>query len=352
MSRFLVLLICCGLHIIPSFSEHLQCTRCAPGEYCFLDNQYICPTHSSSPSGSSNISACICHAGYYSVDNLCYECTRDHYCVGDETRQTCPSNSFSVPGSTQLSDCKCGHGYTGDASSGCTACPTGTYKLLNGSSACESCSANTYSSVTARTSTCDPCPSNTVSPLGSDALADCVSATGYYTSDSSGDIGSTGENVVACPTGTYQPATGMTTCVECGSGFYSTATAATSISTCTACPSHSQVDGSLSGTQLTDCVCILGYTGPDGQACTACTSGTHKDVTGSSPCSDCPINTYSTTQAATSLDTCIGCMSDATSPSSSDNINDCTCDPGFYRSQDTCVSCPDGSIQDGTDDST
>ncbi len=52
------------------------------------------------------------------------------------------------------------------------------------------------------------------------------------------------------------------------------------------------------------------------------------------------------------LATCLGCMSDATSPSFSDNIYDCTCDPGFYRSSDLCVKCPDGFIQDGTDDST
>ena len=45
---------------------------------------------------------------------------------------------------------------------------------------------------------------------------DCISAADYFTSDTGGNIGRGGENVVACPAGTYETNLEMTGCVECG----------------------------------------------------------------------------------------------------------------------------------------
>ena len=39
--------------------------------------------------------------------------------------------------------------------------------------------------------------------------------------------------------------------------------------------------------EITYCVCNTGYTGPNGQACTACAVGTYKGSSGSAACQSC-----------------------------------------------------------------
>ena len=43
----------------------------------------------------------------------------------------------------------------------------------------------------------------------------------------------------------------------------------------------------LTWTTLQLCLCVSGYTGPDGGTCTACAAGTYKSVTGSAACTNC-----------------------------------------------------------------
>ena len=74
-----------------------------------------------------------------------------------------------------------------------------------------------------------------------------------------------------------------------------------------------------------DCRCIAGYTGPDGDACTACSPGTSKAAPGSAPCAQCLSGKYSQAAAAS----CSTCPSNSISPAGSDGLTDCGCNAGY-----------------------
>ena len=338
-----------GLSVCPVHADHLQCSVCEAGSYCFDDLSAACPDHSSSAPGSANASDCICLPGYYDQDNSCLGCSANFYCPGypsTEERLPCPVHSTSVEMSDSLEDCVCEPGYTGNSGVGCAACAPGTFKSTIGSAACAPCPTNTYSANSARSSVCDSCPANTVSAPGSDSETDCVSAPGFFT-DGSG-------NVAPCRNGTYQDLIGQTACKQChGDGpnvYYSLTTAADSLSTCLLCPQHSRVEGNESGSSKGACVCESGYSGPDGGPCIACPAGTYKDNNDALECTPCPANSYSSGPAATSAASCLACFAHSTSPGGSSSIAQCRCDAGFYKVGDSCVACEAGKVQNGSDD--
>jgi hypothetical protein len=91
-------------------------------------------------------------------------------------------------------------------------------------------------------------------------------------------------------------------CADCGAGKYSTTTGATAASTCQSCPSNSQ---STTGSDAaTDCVCVAGFSGPDGGTCTACLAGKYKTAAGSAACADCPSNSHHALTERTAASAC------------------------------------------------
>ena len=111
---------------------------------------------------------------------------------------------------------------------------------------------------------------------------------------------------------------------------------------------------------MSDCKCNMGYTGPDGVSCAACTAGKYKETEGSSICTqclpgkhspalaetdmvaclDCPSNTYS----SSSNDMCYECPRNARSNASSSNISNCFCPPG-YTGNRSCTACDTGKFK-------
>jgi hypothetical protein len=77
------------------------------------------------------------------------------------------------------------------------------------------------------------------------------------------------------------------------------------------CPFHSH--SPLASTEHTACICNSGYIGRFG-ACVACAAGK-----------------YSTGSAEISYDSCLDCPMHTHSPSGSDEISKCTCQPGRRR---------------------
>jgi len=196
-----------GVSVRPAHADHMQCTVCEAGSYCFDDLSAACPDHSSSAPGSANASDCICLPGYYDQDNSYLGCSANFYFPGypsTEERLPCPVHSTSVEMSDSLEDCVCEPGYTRNSSVGCAPCAPGTFKSTSGSAVCALCPTNTYSSDSARSSVCESCPANTVSAPVSDSETDCVSASRFFT-DGSG-------NVAPCRNGTYQELIGQTAC--------------------------------------------------------------------------------------------------------------------------------------------
>ena len=108
--------------------------------------------------GSTDISACLCRAGFF----------------GDGTTscEACTDNADSPPGSTDMSACLCRAGFFGDGTTSCEACAPGTYAISPGSSTCSLCPEGTFEHE-AGASNCKPCPGNTASPPGSTNQSTC-----------------------------------------------------------------------------------------------------------------------------------------------------------------------------------
>eukprot|EP00438_Fugacium_kawagutii_P024211 Skav223072 [mRNA] locus=scaffold419:156706:166109:+ [translate_table: standard] len=94
--------------------ETAACVSCPVGFYCPGTGQAVaCPLNSTTLSGgSSQISACICLAGYYfaSVELWCEPCHRTRYKpnIGNgECALTCPTNADSELAATSVDDCFC-----------------------------------------------------------------------------------------------------------------------------------------------------------------------------------------------------------------------------------------------------
>ena len=161
------------------------CEYCVENTFCYQNLNESCPTHSSSPSGSSNLTDCTCNAGYYAISTgsslTCHTCLDNYYCPGGGDLLPCVQFSSSVSGSSTPLECVCNEGYEGMGNTTCDACAAGKYKTST-SSKCVQCPVNTYSTQEAATSieTCTSCPSLTTSVAGSTDVTQCVSQIGTF----------------------------------------------------------------------------------------------------------------------------------------------------------------------------
>ena len=284
--------------------------------------------------------------------DTCTDCGAGTYstAVGSSVNSTCiacPSNSNSPAGSSVVTNCTCNVGYSGPDGDSCTECMSGQYKESTGSAVCTNCGAGTYSTTggASASSTCIACPSNSNSPVESPALASCTCNAGYWGSDGgpctaclAGTVKtSTGSaNCTDCGSGTYSTATAATVCTRCGVGSYSAAVSASATSTCITCPSNS--NSPAGSTVLTHCACNAGFTGPNGETCTACVAGKHKESAGSANCIACAAGKYSVIHGSLSVSTCLNCPPGTyLDTESNDALSDCiACAAGidiFHRSK-------------------
>jgi hypothetical protein len=129
-----------------------------------------CPEHSTTlmQNGSDTVDDCHCDAGYFkqidSGTTSCVPCplhtynpntsaTDESYCTG------CPRNSVTVgTANTQLSACICVAGFYGLLGN-CTQCPAGTHRSSDGATRaaqCLACTANSRSTPNSTECECDP----------------------------------------------------------------------------------------------------------------------------------------------------------------------------------------------------
>ena len=349
------------------------CTNCGANNYSTTVAQVVstcstCPSFSQAPAGSDEVSDCRCNIGYTGANGqVCLGCVQGTYktsigpdkCTlcGNNTFSsvvaatsssvcaTCQGNSTSLMGSTRQSDCHCLMGYLtknlGAVNATCEMCNAGSYNSQLDATTCSRCGAGYKSSTPGATSSeqctacgtdkysaagaaqCEICPSNTFAPGLSKELNDCKCLSGYY----SQVAGQDGLPCSACQAGKHKAQTGPVVCTDCPVNQYSTATAATSNTTCIACTTNavSQVGSSDS----TMCLCNLGFTGSNALSCSACGAGTFKNALGSALCTNCPANFYSGLTARTSNATCTPCYAYSVSLPGSDTIDDCSCSAGF-----------------------
>lgn len=240
--------------------------------------------------------------------NTCKQCVAGTFCA-DEVTSTCPPNSVSSPGSESIEDCVCNAGYYRDGNI-CVKCGFDHY-----------CTGDQIQRA---------CPSLTLRTLGefTSSLQGCVCRMGHF--------GAPGAACTECQPGTYQNLADQPSCSPCPVNTFFAGTGADDVSDCVGCPQNTVAD--VSSDAATDCVSAPGYyTAGDGTV-TACDPGTFQTERDQSSCTDCASTTpedtvtvYSSTEAATSAATCIGCTPDSqvvgavagTRPES------CECNAGF-----------------------
>ena len=313
------------------------CVACPSGTYKPTNGSATCtrcPLNSNSSAGSADIIDCFC----------------DAWCSGP-AGGPCISNNSTL-NATSGED-QCSPGFTGpDRTGPCFACALGKYKTEPGPAACTNCAPGQYQDALARTSCwscapdtfsnasgaqlCTECPAGFRALSATTTIRDCCALNSMPFSENSTigcscNVGYTGPDAgdskgecSACVPGTHKASNGSADCTNCSVGTYSPAVAADSNTTCTMCPAGQYAaEGSAScvvcpansaaptwSGSITDCLCNMGYTGPNGGTCVSCLVGTYKDSNGTANCTGCPLNSNS---------------SDA-----STNITDCFCDAWCY----------------------
>eukprot|EP00960_Hanusia_phi_P058918 764017-Hanusia_phi.AAC.1 len=229
------------------------CMACPPGTYKPVSGNgpcSMCPSNFTSTAGSQQVSDCHCDYSRQSCSN----CRAGYYQNGTQC-VPCPPHSASQPGSWLMSQCWCIEGYQSLSKTGCSACPTGTYKPTAGNEACKTCTHNTTTTAAGQSS--------------------CVCTPGYRDESASGKC-------AACPSGTYAASYGATACQSC--------------------PPYSTSDpGSPSAAS---CRCKPGYLStPSG--CTPCPAATYQNPS-TGECTACPARHLSSPGSA-SLADCYAC---------------------------------------------
>lgn len=360
----------------PDFTRNTACVPCENEFYCDGENEFTCP------------------AGFYTVANddgnfLCSECPAGHYCSGDGTKQKCTDDGYAPSTGFET----------------CMTCPSGSYAYEEvdgaGKTACAFCPIGYQCNGAERTS----CVADTYAAfIGHSTCADCPA--GSYTSNPTGNgnsvctkcpIGKScdGEVQTPCSGSSYAPVTGLSTCMTCAAGGFTSNPTGQGNSVCTPCPVGSSCNGevasecveeffaSVMGKALCDtcpsgsyttnsgsgndlCTeCEVGYA-CDGENKVACTADKFADEAGLSMCLTCPADSYlifdGTLQIGCEIcpagEYCSGGVKipcTGKSYSNSDGATSCTnCPAGSYTTKSDeelgytdCLICPEGSACDG-----
>ena len=229
----------------------------------------------------------------------------------------CAAGTFAAPGASAAvtcSPCAAGSYTSSTGQSSCLPCGGGLYQPSPGQTSCRQCGAGNYSlaGVPGGNAACLPCEVGTASAW-STAAASCG----------------------ACPAGTYQNVTGMTTCLNCPAGTFQAQTGQTN---CTLCNPGTYMSGT-GAASCTQASTNFFVPSPGGRSQTACAAGSVAGG-GASACTICPMGsyayqywcqlcfqaTYSTVVGATSctgscLYTSMGAISCAYNSNSAGNTN-------------------------------
>ncbi|EKX34804.1 hypothetical protein GUITHDRAFT_118978 [Guillardia theta CCMP2712] len=151
-------------------SGDASCDDCPAGSYCPGGiHAFPCQFGSSSPTLSTNASACVCIPGYYNRNGVCLICPPNHFCAGGDSILPCANNSFSSEGSVSSDNCTCRLGYLQSF----VVCPSGYYRV--------------------GTDECTPCP------VGTESVTGCGCLEGYVPVPGGCVVCQNAIRVVACP---------------------------------------------------------------------------------------------------------------------------------------------------------
>ncbi|KAL3877077.1 hypothetical protein ACJMK2_034832 [Sinanodonta woodiana] len=336
----------------------VSCNYCPPGQYQPYPGRaecFICPQGFVSTTGSTQCKV-FCSAGQR-IDNAtsqCVSCEIGTY--QPETSQTscisCGSPENWVTnriGSTSINDCSffCPSGYHKVGINSCEPCPIGTFKdnAIDRFGSCQNCPPDSTTNGTRTTSIvlcniyfcspgtfwnlnqlrCQPCERGTYQP--NSGLTSCIPCESSKTTNTTGAIypsqciffcprgyshNSSTDMCDPCPVGYYQDVVDQMFCKTCGFAHTTLYQASTSINNCT--------EICASGTQYNT-------TG----RCELCLRGTYRTAgIGILDCQNCPNGFTTIGTGTTSISGC----------------NIATCYQGTYRTiNNICEACPLGTYQ-------
>lgn len=281
------------------------CTACATNYYSTTeaattaDTCIPCDANAQAPEGSSEISDCICNAGYTAqASNDCKQCPSKYYSNTGEECTECPGGEFRIS-------------LIGSAEEGC-GCIEGTY--LDDGTTCTKCLHGSYTDT--RTATeCTNCPVGRPITLniGSDSINDCVCERGFYR-ETSGIC-------TQCVAGTYKDFAGDGGCTQCSMNYYSSVVGSGE-NTCIACGANAHTV-SAGSTDSESCICGDGL---DPHTCPMGHMSDRRicdDTTNAWACKLCPFGQYGPVVEMDKCYTCPGGMT--TAGNGSMTVIDCVC---------------------------
>ena len=341
-----------------------SCSLCPTGKYQeSWSNVYSCSQCKPNYVTNSPPTNCLCKAGHYQQF--------PHLGVYSDC-MACPAAKFKdTDSNTPCQLCPAGKYNQDTGKSICTSCPAGSW-CGQGYMWYDTCPGDTFSLGGA--AVCTSCPENSEIVGNKLSSASCQCKNGYIETARNT---STGPTCVACAAGKYKSSSNG--CSDCQSNTYSTVVGAGSSATCLACPPNS---ASLAGSiESTACSCNAGYTGPNGDTCTACVAGKYKSVTGNVLCSDCQLNSISAAgntalinclcnagytgangdtctaclagkyKSVTGNALCSDCLANSVSTSGGTALTSCQCNPGYTGlNGGTCSVCAAGKYKSVTGD--
>eukprot|EP01136_Pigoraptor_vietnamica_P022502 Opistho-1_new@73732 len=296
-------------------------TSCPKGFYLQSGNCFVCPPTAVGADATS-FPECRCNDGLYITSKysgtanlateFCIACPLGYRCSAGQLI-ACEKGSYNdVPGATTCTPCDskklmttattaatnrtqcyCVLGTYLGSDGVCVQCPAGTTCRTIGQTKPELCLGNDFTNTPRWTIACRQCPSPLVgapdvsAPAGSGNTR-CICPDGQK-SDASGttcvDCGA-GEYcvlgvVTSCRTGTYQPSTGKTSCLDCPVGTTTLSAGAKALSACVC-----RIAGYWNNSGSCE-TCPAGYSCNDGVR-TPCAPEKFQPDKAQSACLDCP----------------------------------------------------------------
>ncbi|MAU13971.1 MAG: hypothetical protein CMH46_00340 [Muricauda sp.] len=367
-----------------------DCVDCSVGLFQINSGSSFCQNCDAGKYSTAGSTTCTaCDPGQYRPSSSspdCVDADLGYYVVGSgNTAQTiCPEGTY-------MND-------FGSSDANCKYCGDGKYVATTPATGCTTCTAGKFASGQLARVECTACEAGKTSSLGASSCTECDE--GYFSSDATGNLcqpcpqgkyqenaqsssciqcelgrkevvgtGATSEND-ACPVcgaGKYQDQNGITTCKNCPGGRYlsddqvaelhdeeddctrcaagkkSSASGATSSSTCTACAA-----GSISAAGATACSdCGAGKFADNAISCTGCDAGKYQDENRKTGCKGCNRGEFQNLGGQSSCNNC------AAGKESNSDYKECSyCPCGRYRHTSTeknhCKNCPAGQFQDST----
>ena len=283
------------------------CTSCGAGKYKSLQGNSACvncPSYSTSVVASTDVSQCLCAAGYTLNASMCNACPANTFknSVGASPCTPCTSTQRSAVGSSS-----CVEVATNTQCPNLCRAPAGYAVTASGMNV-QTCPANHYNSGSAKACTTCPWPQTFTAGTGLTSVAQCACRPGYER------VGGVGGVCTACALGSFKNTTGDAACASCAAvlGPHSTTlqSASANASACVCKPGYAVVGGAC---QLTACpagsVVVLTQSAASCQCapgfafggllqngsvvCAACGDGLFKDFIGNAACTSCGANTVS-----------------------------------------------------------